>query len=109
MIYYFTSYRTRNHKLPIETGRWQKIERCERKCNICQKELGDEFHYMLVCDSLNTHRKQLLGKIFTIRPNVIKYESIMNTNDKQKLIAIAKFIKIIYTHANHNATETGLN
>jgi hypothetical protein len=42
--------RTRNHKLPIECGRRQCIERNRRLCKLCQKqEIGDEFQYILEC------------------------------------------------------------
>lgn len=39
-----------NHKLPIETGKLNKLERNYRYCNLCQcKEIGDEFHPILKC------------------------------------------------------------
>ena len=104
--YYFTSYRTRNHRLPIETGRWSKIQHNERICNICRKKVGDEFHYLLVCESLGSAKKQFLGRMFTKRPNVIMYESLMKTNNKQLLILISKLIKIINTLVKDNAVET---
>jgi hypothetical protein len=50
--YLFDSFklRTRNHKLPIECGRWQGIERNRRLCKLYQKqEIGDEFEYILEC------------------------------------------------------------
>ena len=103
--YYFTSYRTRNHRLPIETGRWSKIPHNDRKCTFCKEEIGDEFHFLLVCKSLIEPRKQFLGRIFVQRPNVIKYESLMNTKNKRLLISIAKFIKVIYTFLKENTTE----
>ena len=46
---FFMQIRTRNHRLPIETGKRQRIQRYERLCNLCQAEICDEFHYMLVC------------------------------------------------------------
>ena len=39
--------RTRNHRLPIETGRWLHIPREERICNLCSDKIGDEFHVIL--------------------------------------------------------------
>ena len=33
-------FRTANHKLPIETGRWEGIERINRKCLLCKKEIN---------------------------------------------------------------------
>ena len=42
-------FRTTNHRFPIETGRWQKIDRQERKCTLCTKnDIGDEFHYLFI-------------------------------------------------------------
>ena len=43
------SFRTRNHKLPVETGRWRSIALNERKCPLCQSDIGDEYHYLLAC------------------------------------------------------------
>ena len=31
------AFRTRNHRLPIELGRWSNIPISERKCHLCQK------------------------------------------------------------------------
>ena len=38
------SFRTRNHRLPVETGRWYGIEHNNRKCNLCNTDIGDEHH-----------------------------------------------------------------
>ena len=57
----YCRFRTGNHtlRLPIETGRWHRIERQNRYCNLCQyQELGDEFHYILQCRSLVDIRKK---------------------------------------------------
>ena len=43
--------RTCNHRLPIETGRWNNIERNLRICTMCNNNtIGDEFHYIMECD-----------------------------------------------------------
>ena len=40
-------FRTTNHRLPIERGRWENIERSQRFCTLCTlNALGDEFHYL---------------------------------------------------------------
>ena len=47
-------FRTMNHKLPIEKGRWDNIERNQRTFNLCNREaLGDEYHFLLECDYFN--------------------------------------------------------
>lgn len=41
----FCRFRTCNHHLPIESGRWLNIPRQDRICPHCNlKDLGDEFH-----------------------------------------------------------------
>ena len=38
-------FRTGNHKLPVETGRWENIPHNDRKCNLCElNQVGDEIH-----------------------------------------------------------------
>jgi hypothetical protein len=38
-----------NLKLPIETGRWANILKQNRKCYLCNLEIGNEFHYLFIC------------------------------------------------------------
>ena len=41
---------TANHKLPIETGRWNYTDLSERNCKLCtENDLGDEYHFLLRC------------------------------------------------------------
>ena len=40
-----------NHRLPVETERWDDIPLNERNCNVCTtSDIGDEYHYLLTCD-----------------------------------------------------------
>jgi len=39
-------FRTSNHRLPVETGRYTDIAYEDRKCPFCHNSLGDEFHYL---------------------------------------------------------------
>jgi hypothetical protein len=57
----FCRFRTSNHRLPIEVGRWTNVERHNRLCQLCQsREIGDEFHYVLQCPNFVTDRKNLI-------------------------------------------------
>ena len=40
-------FRTRNHRLPVERGRWLNITTSDRKCHFCNLDVGDEFHALL--------------------------------------------------------------
>lgn len=102
LLYYFTSIRTRNHRLPVEIGRWAKIEFTDRKCNLCHADVGDEYHFLLVCEKLKAQRKEFLKAYYYKRPNTIKYESLMNTRSKRMLISLSKFIKTIYELSKEN-------
>jgi hypothetical protein len=55
-------FRTTNHKLPIEKGRWSNIPRENRYCELCQKnQIGDEYHYIFECTNLSEKRTSLLS------------------------------------------------
>jgi hypothetical protein len=56
-------FRTTNHKLPIEQGRWNNIQRENRKCNLCNlEEIGDEFPYILNCPYFKTNAEETKGR-----------------------------------------------
>ena len=89
-------FRTANHKLPIEVGRWENIVYEDRKCNFCEKnELGDEFHYLFICSYFQNERKDLLKRYYYLRPNIIKYQELMNCKNKHALLNLSKFKKLI--------------
>jgi hypothetical protein len=92
----YCRFRTGNHRLPIETGRWHRIERQNRHCNLCQyQELGDEFHYILQCRSLVDIRKQFLNPYFIHRINILKFGKLFQSKQKSKLKNLCKFIRVI--------------
>jgi hypothetical protein len=46
-LFLLCRFRTSNHRLSIEIGRWQNINRENRVCNLCQgirREFGDKYH-----------------------------------------------------------------
>ncbi len=93
-IFGLLKFRTSNHRLPVEVGRYRNIEYKDRKCPDC-KTIGDEFHYLFSCELFKEERKRLIPKYFRNRPNMIKYEELMNSKNKSTLIKLTKFIKII--------------
>lgn len=65
------AFLTRNHRLPIEVGRWRSIPANERLCSNCNT-LGDEFHYLFLCPLFDHELKKLIKPYFYRRPNIIK-------------------------------------
>ena len=89
-------FRTANYKLPMETGRWDDSSIEERKCRICNKnDVGDDFHYLLICPYFEYDRSQLLKRHFYIRPNILKYKELLTSNNTNILTNLSKFSNII--------------
>ena len=63
------SFRTANHYLPIETLHWQSIDVSERKCRLCNaQDIGDEFHYLFVCENFKDVRHQYMNTYYFKHP-----------------------------------------
>ena len=95
----FIRFRTRNHRLPVEVGRWGSIRRNQRLCSYCN-ELGDEFHYLFSCKHFEIERKQHLKRYYYVRPNIIKFEQLMNTKKLFELKKLCRFINVITNHVS---------
>lgn len=93
-INYLIKFRSRNHSLPIETGRWRNIPYENRKCPFCNT-LGDEYHFLMECTHFSRHRQLYLPGKYYFRPNTQKYYNIMNTNYRNELEKLCKFLKVI--------------
>ena len=86
------AFRSRNHRFPVELGRWYGKPLNERICHFCNSDLGDEYHYLLACSKFDMERKQYLKPYYYKRPNVLKYHEIMNTKNDSLLKNICRFI-----------------
>ena len=81
---------------PIETGRWLNIERNERNCSLCNlNKFGDEYHYLLECPFFSNDRRINLGNYFTTRCNILKFKTLLQYINVQKLRKLCNFIRII--------------
>lgn len=103
-LHYITliKFRTSNHKLPIETGRWNNVDLPDRKCTMCDMNtLADEYHYLLECPHFRNERKIYINKSFYLRPNIIKFKNLMQSKNNVVLIKISKFMKIIMDSFNN--------
>ena len=87
-------FRTCNHKFPIEKGRWENIELSDRKCELCQKnDIGDNFHYLLICPLFDSQRKLFIESYYYKRPNVLKYKELLNITNERKLRKLSLFMQ----------------
>ena len=96
LVYPLIKFRTLNHKLPIQRGRFLNIPHEERVCSKCDShDLGDEFHCVLVCPNFDEARKKYLPKCYWKNPNVMKMNSLFTSRNKRVLILLVYFLKII--------------
>jgi hypothetical protein len=60
-----TKLRISAHRLEIETGRYKKprLDREQRICRLCEKDIGDELHFLCKCPPLQKQRHILFTKI----------------------------------------------
>ena len=88
-------FRTDNHKLPVETGRWDDIAHNERTCTLCNSDVGDKFHYLFACPSFENERKLYLKQYFYRRPNILKFSELISTRNTTRLKMLSKFADCI--------------
>ena len=89
-------FRTSNHNLPIELGRYVNIDREERRCTFCNTgDIGDEYRYFCICSYFDLPRKELLPRAIYRHPSVLKFCDFMKSRRKSQLVKIAKLMKII--------------
>ena len=88
-------YRCCNHKLPIEKGRFNNIERVNRICHLCPTHaLGDEFHYIFECSHFRIDRNKFVP-LFLRRPNTINLQQLFQSNDTNILLKLSIFVRKI--------------
>ena len=66
---YFTKFRCRNHRLPIEAGARSQVLRDMRICQFSETDIGDEFHYLLCCPNFKEERKHFINSKYYVRPS----------------------------------------
>ena len=96
-------FRTSNHYLPIETGRWNNIHVEARKCKLCNlNDTGDEMHYLLICPYFHCQRKLNLKPYYYTKPNVLKFKQIMNVRSVKQLHKLSTYILLISNFFKNN-------
>ena len=97
-----TRFRIGAHKLPAETGRYfSNISRDERYCPLCCNGIGNEKHYLILCDnpiilSLRNYFFSKIGFSDTVFSSLGSEERIahlMSSNDHNTLINLGFFLE----------------
>lgn len=90
-----TKFRLSNHRLMIETGRHQRIEKDQRFCPFCPTKIEDEAHFLLECKVFITLRIELFNK-------VLKEEGhFMQLENSEKFVTLLSNPAVMHHTANH--------
>jgi hypothetical protein len=89
-----TKFRVSSHQLLIEQGRYYKIERSERKCQMCDyRDIEDEFHFILKCPLYKDLRRIYIKTYYWFKPSVFKLIQLLSVQNRKELCNLAKFLK----------------
>ena len=97
-------FRIGNHKLRIETGRYDQIPRVDRLCP--SNQIEDESHFPIYCSKYSTLRNEFYKKIEHIIPNLKQLSSsqvvgeLMTSSNHYINIQLAKFISSCFDLRN---------
>ena len=93
-------FRTANHRLPVETGRWTGTPYAERKCKQCSlNAIGDEMHYLFSCPKFSRNRQNSLSGMHVIN-NTFSFDKLLNAIDRTLLVKLSQFMFSIRNEIN---------
>ena len=73
-----SKFRLSNHKLMIEKGRHNNVNRAQRFCPFCPKEIEDEIHFVMNCKGFTEQRRIFFTEV------AAKHNFFLNMNDAEK-------------------------
>ena len=86
-----TQFRLSAHKLAIEAGRFQNIDREQRLCTFCnQHQIETEFPYLLICPKYIELRKLFIIN-YTSFPTLTRFNKIMSSKNATSQLNLAYF------------------
>ena len=91
-----TKFRTSDHSLQIEIGRYKKIPRNQRFCLSCNSKIDDEYHFFLHCHLNSALRNELKNNLdlnLLTETDIINLKTILNPSTPSDVKAVASFIK----------------
>ena len=84
---------TSSHDLKIEKGRHHNIQRELRFCENCnQKEIENEYHFLLICPKYMELRQKYLNKYYYTWPMVHKFKCLLSQTAPKLLNNLGKYI-----------------
>ena len=73
---------------------FKKKTRNERMCFMCEaNDIGDEYHYLMLCPAFKDLRTLYLPKYYRERPSVFKFIQLMQVESGPLLVKVARFFQ----------------
>ena len=94
----FSKFRTSDHPLQIEVGRYNKTPREERFCLTCKNTIDDECHFFLSCEINKSLRFPLINYFTKVESNfndlsdTDKIKRLLNPSSPSDIKTVASFI-----------------
>lgn len=92
-----SKFRCSNSRLPINFRRFE-INNLPKYCTLCNcGDVGDEMHYILICNAFAAERSMYIKKCFYTRPNVglLMFKELFQSTNYNVMANLVKFINII--------------
>ena len=87
-------FRCSNSRIPTVAGRYNNIEYEHRICSLCNMgDIGDEYHYTMLCPYFKNDRKKLIDSKYWTNPNIDKLSYLFSSENVKILKNLAKFAK----------------
>ena len=64
-------------------------------CSLCNDEIADEFHFVLVCSHFRQQRCIYVKRYFYNNPNILKFKALFAVKRVRELVNLAKFCEEI--------------
>ena len=91
--YVYTNFRTSCHNLEIENGRYNNVQRQNRKCKLCTTNVvEDEFHFLLCCEFYSDIRNKYIPYKFYQNVNLHKFRLLMSTQHEDTIKSVACYL-----------------
>ena len=91
-VFALIKFRCSSHKLEIEIGRRNGVDRENRLCKNCSMNtLGDEFHFVFECPKFNEHRLKFIPKKYLSVHSMFSLCNLIS-GSKNVQLKLAKFI-----------------
>jgi len=88
-----TKLRVSGHSVRVHTGRYDRIEKNMRLCQIYNNhELEDEFHFVFNCRPYTLLRERYIKNYFRAKPSMNTFIELLSSQNTNELYRLSKYV-----------------